>query len=285
MTKSLGTLNTQRESLAAASQCPVWKTRQANMRREQKAMETTILIVDDDEQFSHLLTEYLKADGYRVLCVQDGVDAVRTVEDDNLDLIVLDVMMPRMDGWEACRRIRQISDVPIIMLSCRTSERDKVRGLELGADDYVAKPVTRTEFVARVRAALRRGAYSLISKPIVEVDGRLIIDRVHCEVHADGRDVSLSPTEYRLLKCLLDNAGRVLTYKTLLTQVWGPEHANKTDYLKVHVHNLRKKIEKDPENPRYIVTERGLGYRFHMTYPGKGPEGADTPDLHPANRP
>jgi len=247
-------------------------------------METTILIVDDDEQFSYLLGEYLMTDGYRVLCVQDGVDAVRAVEDHSIDLIVLDVMMPRMDGWEACRRIRQISDVPIIMLSCRTSERDKVRGLELGADDYIAKPVSRTEFIARVRAALRRGAYSLISKPIVEVDDRLVIDRVRCEVHADGRDVSLSPTEYRLLKCLLDNAGRVLTYKSLLTQVWGLEHADKRDYLKVHVHNLRKKIEQDPENPRYIVTERGLGYRFRMTYPRKWPKGVDAPDLHPSDR-
>jgi len=247
-------------------------------------METTILIVDDDEQFSYLLGEYLMTDGYRVLCVQDGVDAVRAVEDHSIDLIVLDVMMPRMDGWEACRRIRQISDVPIIMLSCRTSERDKVRGLELGADDYIAKPVSRTEFIARVRAALRRGAYSLISKPIVEVDDRLIIDRVHCEVHADGRDVSLSPTEYRLLKCLLDNAGRVLTYKSLLTQVWGLEHADRTDYLKVHVHNLRKKIEQDPEHPHYILTEQGLGYRFHMTYSRNWPKGDDTPDPQPTDR-
>ena len=129
-------------------------------------METTILIVDDDEQFSGLVGEYLKADGYQVLCVQDGVDAVQAVEDHSLDLIVLDVIMPRMDGWEACRRIRQLSDVLAFMLSCRTSERDKVRGLELGADDYISKPVSRTEFIARVRAALRRSAYSLLAKPV-----------------------------------------------------------------------------------------------------------------------
>jgi len=244
-------------------------------RRERRAVETTILIVEDDEQYSDLLAEFLVTDGYRVLRVQDGVDAVRVVEDRSLDLIVLEVMMPRMDGWEACRRIRQISDVPIIMLSYRTSERDIVRGLELGADDYITKPVSRTEFVARVRAALRRSAYSLISKPIVEVGDRLIIDQVHCEVRADGRVVSLSPTEYRLLKCLLDNAGRVMTYKNLLTQVWGPEHADNTVCLKVHIHNLRKKIEQDPERPHYIVTERGLGYRFHMLYPRKWPKGTD----------
>jgi two-component system KDP operon response regulator KdpE len=167
-----------------------------------------------------------------------------------------------MDGWETCRRIRDISNVPIIMLSGRTDERDKVRGLELGADDYVSKPVPPFEFVARVRAALRRGAHPLLVEDIIRVDDRLAIHRARREAIVDGRVVRLSAIELKLLTCLLDNAGRISTHQSLLSQVWGWDCIGQNGYVKVYIHQLRKKIEPDPRNPRYILTERGLGYRF-----------------------
>jgi DNA-binding response OmpR family regulator len=227
-------------------------------------MKARILAVEDDEQFSYLLGELLQDGGYQVLYARDGVEAVQMVQEHRPDLVLLDVLMPCMDGWETCRRIREISDVPIIMLSCLKSELDKVRGLELGADDYITKPISHMEFMARIRAALRRSSHSLVAKEILEVDERLIVDRARSQVFVDEQAVDLSPIEYKLLDCFLDNAGRILTHQSLLTQVWGWEYADETDYLKVYVHTLRKKIEKDSRNPRYIITERGLGYRFEM---------------------
>jgi DNA-binding response OmpR family regulator len=227
-------------------------------------MKAKILAVEDDEQFSYLLGELLQDGGYQVLYARDGVEAVQMVQEHRPDLVLLDVLMPCMDGWETCRRIREISDVPIIMLSCLKSELDKVRGLELGADDYITKPISHMEFMARIRAALRRSSHSLVAKEILEVDERLIVDRARSQVFVDEQAVDLSPIEYKLLDCFLDNAGRILTHQSLLTQVWGWEYADETDYLKVYVHTLRKKIEKDSRNPRYIITERGLGYRFEM---------------------
>jgi two-component system, OmpR family, KDP operon response regulator KdpE len=228
-------------------------------------MATTILIAEDDEEFSYLLGEHLESAGYRFLFARDGVEAVRIFEREQPDLILLDVMMPRMDGLEVCRHIRHASDVPIIIVSCRTTELDKVRGLELGADDYITKPVSHREFVARVQAALRRSNQPMAPRPVVRVDDRLTVDRVRGEVLVDGEAVDLSPTEYKLLSYFLDHPGRILTHQSLLTQVWGWEYAEETGYLKVHIHNLRKKIESDAAAPRYIVTERGLGYRFEMS--------------------
>ena len=225
-------------------------------------MAATILIVEDDDDFSYLLSEHLHDTGYRCLFARDGVEALRIFEQSHPDLILLDVMMPRMDGMEVCRHIRQTSDVPIIIVSCRTRELDKVRGLELGADDYITKPISHREFVARVQAALRRSNRPISAKPVVQVDGRLTVDRARGEVLVDGQAVDLSPTEYKLLSYFLDHPGHLLTHQSLLTQVWGWEYAEETGYLKVHIHNLRKKIEPDPACPCYIVTERGLGYRF-----------------------
>jgi two-component system KDP operon response regulator KdpE len=169
-----------------------------------------------------------------------------------------------MNGWETCRRIREISDVPIIMLTALGEELNKVRGLELGADDYITKPFSFIELAARIRAALRRYRYPLSGKSATRIDDRLIVDRPHRQVIVDGQAVKLSPIEHKLMDCFLDNAGRVLTHQCLLTQVWGWEYTEETDYLKVYVHHLRKKIEKDPSNPHYILTERGLGYRFQI---------------------
>jgi two-component system KDP operon response regulator KdpE len=175
--------------------------------------------------------------------------------------------MPRMDGWETCYRIREISDVPIIILTAVADVVDRVRGLEMGADDYMIKPFSSKELLARIRAALRRRKNPLTEQHMTQVDGRLSVDRTHREVFIDGCAVEMSAIEYKLLICLLDNAGRISTHQSLLTQVWGWEYVEETDYLKVYIHHLRKKIEIDSSQPRYIVTERGKGYRFQV--PGR----------------
>jgi two-component system KDP operon response regulator KdpE len=224
-------------------------------------MVATILIVEDDVQFSYLLGEQLQ-DEYDVLFASDGFEAVRVVQDKRPDLVLLDIMMPRMDGWEACRQIRKFSDVPIVMVTCRTGEMDKVRGLEMGADDYVTKPISPLEFRARVGAALRRGATPISSPQVIQVDERLLVDQRRKEAYVEGEPANLSAIEYKLLTCLLDNAGYTCTHNALLTQIWGWEYTDESDYLRVYVHHLRKKIEEDPQHPRYVLTERGKGYRF-----------------------
>jgi len=221
-----------------------------------------ILIIEDDIEIIQLLQYQFEQVGYEVVYSQNGVDGLRALQQEHPNLVVLDVMMPRMNGWETLKRIRQYSDIPIIMLTALAQEKDKVRGLELGADDYITKPFGLSELVARVRAALRRGGQPLAASATVQIDERLSVDRAQRHVVVDGQKTELSPTEYRILDCFLDNAGRVLTHQSLLTQVWGWEYLDETDYLKVYIHHLRKKIEKDPGKPCYIVTERGLGYRF-----------------------
>jgi two-component system KDP operon response regulator KdpE len=226
--------------------------------------QAKILVIEDEQEVVDLLALRLQQEGYEVLSAANGVEGLRVLQQEHPHLVVLDVMMPRMNGWETCKRIRQYSDVPIIMLTALGQETDKVRGLELGADDFVTKPFSLAELVARVRAALRRSRQPLSVDGIVQVDERLTVDRARRQVVVDGRKTELSPTEFRILDCFLDNAGRVLTHQSLLTQVWGWEYLDETDYLKVYVHHLRKKIEENPGKPSYIVTERGLGYRFQV---------------------
>jgi two-component system KDP operon response regulator KdpE len=225
-------------------------------------MEATILVVEDDKSSAWLLQDILEPEGFRVLRAADGVEGLRIVQERQPDLVLLDIMMPRMDGWETCRQIREFSDVPIIILTCKVDELDKVRGLELGADDYVTKPHSKLELLARVRAALRRTHYPLDASQLVHVDDRLVIDRGRREVLVDGEAVDLSVTEFRLLLCLLDNAGCISTHSSLLTQVWGWEYADEKDYLKTYIYHLRQKIEPDPHRPTYILTEHRQGYRF-----------------------
>ncbi len=223
-----------------------------------------ILVIEDEDEIIRLLTFRLEQEGYEVLSAYNGVEGLHVLQQEHPNLVVLDVMMPRMNGWETCKRIRQYSDVPIIMLTALGQEADKVRGLELGADDYVTKPFSLAELVARVRAALRRGKQPLAANLTVQIDERLSVDRAQRQVVVDGRKTELSPTEFRILDCFLDNQGRILTHQSLLTQVWGWEYLDETDYLKVYIHHLRKKIEENPSKPQYIVTERGLGYRFQV---------------------
>jgi two-component system KDP operon response regulator KdpE len=227
-------------------------------------LKATILIVEDDRTLAHLLKQELLDEGYEVLLASDGVYGLQTFESRDVDLVLLDILMPRMDGWETCNRIREISDVPIIILTAVADVVDRVRGLEMGADDYMIKPFSSKELLARIRAALRRRQNPLTEQHTLQVDGRLSIDRTHHEVFIDGCAIEMSAIEYRLLICLLDNAGRISTHQSLLTQVWGWEYVEETDYLKVYIHHLRKKIEPDPSQPRYIVTERGRGYRFQV---------------------
>jgi DNA-binding response OmpR family regulator len=225
-------------------------------------LSAKILVIEDENDIVILLRQRLQQEGFQVLSACDGAAGLQVLQKEHPDLILLDVTMPRMDGWEACRRIRECSDAPIIMLTGLNTERDKIRGLELGADDYMTKPFSLAELSARVRAALRRTRTSLAEAMPAQIDDRLRVDRRWGLVFVDGKRIEFSPTEYRMLCCFLDNADRTLTHRWLLTRVWGEKYADETDYLRVYVHHLRQKIEKNPRNPRYILTEHGLGYRF-----------------------
>jgi two-component system KDP operon response regulator KdpE len=222
----------------------------------------TILVIEDDPDLVRLLCSSLEREGYRMLYAHDGVEGLRILKKELPDLVLLDLLLPRMDGWETCRQIRESSTVPIIMLTAMGGEENLARGLGLGADDYVTKPFSPIELRARIRAALRRYKYPLSGDSMVRIDDHLSVDPTRCCLVVKGQYVDLSATEYRLLACFLDNPGRILSHQSLLTQVWGWECADETQYLKAYIYNLRKKMEPCPESPRYIVTERGLGYRF-----------------------
>jgi two-component system KDP operon response regulator KdpE len=205
----------------------------------------------------------LEQDGFEVIEAYNGTQALDRLRDSLPDLILLDVMMPDIDGFEVLRTIREISQVPVIMLTAKSEEDDKVKGLELGADDYITKPFSPRELVSRVKAVLRRGStFEDDEKGVIEVDDRLKIDFGRREVWVDGELVKLRPTEYRLLYHLVQNAGWVLTHDQILTKVWGYEYRDEPHYVRLYINYLRKKIEEDPSNPKYILTERGVGYRF-----------------------
>lgn len=203
----------------------------------------------------------LEARGYDVFLAQDGIEASEQAQRVLPDVIVLDVNMPRMDGIDACRRIREWADMPIIILSVRGDERDKVRALDQGADDYVTKPFGIEELLARIRVALRRSSGPPVALPVV-VAGDLEVDLSRRAVKRQGKLVRLTQTEYGLLACLVANAGKALTHRELLQNVWGPEYGDEKEDLRVFIGQLRRKIEDDPANPRFILTEPRLGYRF-----------------------
>lgn len=222
-----------------------------------------MLIIDDDAKLVEAIKLYLKNAGYEVIAAADGLEGLQKMYAHRPDLIILDIMMPKMDGWEACRRIREVSDVPIIMLTARGQEYEKVKGLKLGADDYVAKPFGLKELVARVEAVLRRTRLPPPTEgAVLYADEELVIDSERWEVSRGGKPLELTATERRLLFYLVENAGRVLTHEQLLERVWGPEYIDEVDYVKLYIWRLRQKIEEEPSQPRYILTERGIGYRF-----------------------
>ena len=228
-------------------------------------MSTTILLVDDDgllcKTFELILTDM----GFSVEMAHNGVEGLKKAYKLQPDVILLDVMMPDMDGWETCQRFKEMCDVPIIMLTAIDSQENVIKGLDLGADDYIVKTVTAEELGARIRAVLRRASRSSVSsgqqKPIITQDN-LVIDFDKHEVTVDNKRVDLSPTEFRLLSVLARHKGRVLPHDFLLTQVWGPEYIGEIDYLRLYISYLRRKLEKDPSNPSLIYNEWGVGYRF-----------------------
>jgi len=227
------------------------------------ARKYRILVVDDEKRMVGFIRLNLEQDGFEVIEAFNGTDALNRLRDSLPDLILLDVVMPDIDGFEVLRTIREISQVPVIMLTAKGEEDDKVKGLELGADDYVTKPFSPRELVSRVKAVLRRGAaFEEDEEGVIDVDDRLRIDFGRREVWVDGKLIKLRPTEYRLLYHLVRNAGWVLTHDQILTKVWGYEYRDEPHYVRLYINYLRKKIEQDPADPKYILTERGVGYRF-----------------------
>ena len=223
---------------------------------------STILLVDDEEAVQKLLAYPLQRDGYRVVQARDGEEALERFGAEAVDLVVLDIMLPKLDGLEVCKRLRATSTVPIIMLTARDDELDKVVGLELGADDYITKPFSIHEFRSRVRALLRRAAVSATPKAdTLEVDG-LVIDSSRRTVSLHGEPVQLTYVEFELLRTLAQSPGRVFTRQLLLELLWGDSAYRDPRTIDVHVRHLREKLEGDPRNPEFIFTVRGVGYRF-----------------------
>lgn len=222
-----------------------------------------ILVVDDEERMVRFIRLNLEHDGFQVIECFKGMQAVSLLREKMPDLVLLDVMLPDLDGFEVLQLIREVSSIPVIMLTAKGEEEDRVKGLELGADDYVTKPFSPRELVSRVRAVLRRADQSSPSgEGAINVDDHLKIDFGRREIRLDGELVKLRPTEYRLLYHLVSNAGWVMTYDQILAKVWGYEYRDEPHYVRLYVNYLRQKLEKDPANPKYILTERGVGYRF-----------------------
>lgn len=239
-------------------------------KRTMPVKKTTILTADDDPQLLRLVTRNLEFEDYAVLTASDGQQALDVIEQQTPDAVLLDVMMPKMDGFTVCQRVREFSAVPIILVTARGQDQDKVRGLDLGADDYLTKPFNVDELLARVRAVLRRAQFAVnepdhVMRTLTTV-GELTIDSAQHLVRIQGREVSMTPIEYRLLSYLAQNAGRVLTQDLLLEHVWGTDYLGESHMLQVNINRLRRKLESDPTHPHYILTKVGIGY-FLNTQP------------------
>jgi two-component system KDP operon response regulator KdpE len=220
----------------------------------------TILVVDDDSQIRRVMRNALSSHGYTIIEARNGEEALKKVRAERLDLIILDLNMPDMDGIEVCREIRVVSNLPIIMLTVRSAEKDKVRALDAGADDYVVKPFGIDELLARIRAALRRAPGEAVETSVITKEMNLDFD--NRTIVVQGKSVHLTPKEFELLRELVTNAGKPVSHRRLLQAVWGPDYGEETESLRVMVNQLRKKIEPDPANPRFIRTEPWIGYRF-----------------------
>lgn len=233
------------------------------MLPESRFKNYRILVVDDEQRMARFIRLNLEHDGFRVVEAYTGGQAMDRLRTAIPDLILLDIMLPDFDGFEVLKMIRSISTVPVIMVTAKGEEEERVRGLELGADDYVTKPFSPRELVSRVRAVLRRTEITgEATHGLIDVDDRLKIDFDRHEVWVEGRLVNLRPTEYRLLYHMVQNAGWVVSHDQILTNVWGYEYRDQPHYVRLYINYLRQKIEKDPTNPKYILTERGIGYRF-----------------------
>jgi len=222
-----------------------------------------ILVADDDPDITEIISFSLRRHGYHVLTARNGQEALEFAQRDHPDVVILDVMMPRIDGFEVCRRLRLASRGPIIMLTAKDEENDKVFGLDVGADDYLTKPFSHKELLARIRAVARRsrGEGSPAAPPVLKIGG-LVLDTSRHEVHRADRRIDLTPTEFQVLRCLMVNQDRVVSHDALLNYAWGPNFDGESEMLKVHIRHLREKLEHDPSAPELIVTVRGVGYRL-----------------------
>jgi two-component system KDP operon response regulator KdpE len=222
-----------------------------------------ILIVDDESRMRRFIRMNMELEGFQVIEAENGLQALDQIRQHTPDLVIMDVMMPKMDGFETLKLLREISTVPVILLTVKGDEEDKIQGLGLGADDYVIKPFSPRELSSRVGAVLRRAEWPAPTpRTVLRIDERLSVDFNRHQVIVAGERIDLRPTEYRLLNHLIQNAGWVVSHDTLLAKVWGYEYRDETHYLRLYINYLRKKIEKDPAHPEYILTERGVGYRF-----------------------
>jgi two-component system KDP operon response regulator KdpE len=225
-------------------------------------MTHKILIIDDEQTTVQLLTMLLEDEEFEVVKALRAEDGLKKAYNTHPDLVLLDVTMPSMDGWEVCRRLRELSEIPIIFLSARTEVKDVVKGLEMGADDYILKPWDNEELLARIRAHLRRVPAPSMSEELIFDGGKFRINFLNREVIVRDELVHLTPKEFKLLSILVKNAGRVIPRNELVKEAWGPEYADATDSLKLYIHYLRQKVEIDAQNPEYVLTSRGVGYRF-----------------------
>jgi two-component system KDP operon response regulator KdpE len=221
----------------------------------------SILLIDDDANLSDLLAQYLREQGHIVHTANDGQKGLHVFFDDKPDLVILDVTMPVKDGWETLKRIREMSQTPVIMLTARSDESDILRGFSLGADDYINKPFSFAQLGARARAVLARSSESASPTERLEA-GDLIVDLSTRRVTRDGKLVPLTPTEFKLLVTLMRHPNEVISAEDLVREVWGPQYANEIGFVRRYVWHLRQKVERDPEHPQYIHNERGYGYRF-----------------------
>jgi two-component system KDP operon response regulator KdpE len=222
--------------------------------------QRTILVVDDEAGLRELIRINLEHEQYTVLQAENGVRCLEVVREQLPDLVILDVMMPELDGWETCRQLRTFSTVPVLMLTAKAQAKDVVAGLDSGADDYLAKPFNMDELSARIRALLRRVPSP--NRPVHAGNDEIAIDKQKREVLVRNEPIDLTPTEYDLLLLLAENAGVVMSHETLLQGVWGQEYTRDNDYLKVYIWHLRRKIEQDPRDPKLLLTEWGVGYRL-----------------------
>jgi two-component system KDP operon response regulator KdpE len=233
-----------------------------------------ILLAEDEVALRDFVSRNLRIRGFEVFEASNGLEAMALYEREHPHLLILDLMMPRMDGLEVCRRVREQSTVPIIVLTALYAESDKVAALDLGADDYLTKPFGVEELLARVRAVLRRSQWETAPLPVGESKrfGDLEIDLPGHVVRLRGEEVRLSPTEFAVLEQLVTHAGKVLTHRMLLQRIWGPEYGGEAEYLRVYINRLRQKLETDPAHPRYLLTEPGVGYRFVVSEGEGGPQ-------------
>jgi DNA-binding response OmpR family regulator len=228
-------------------------------------MREKILVVEDDAEFLNLTSTWLQNAGYEVLTAGDGAEGMRRVYSSRPDLVLLDANIPKMDGWEVCRRIRDMSDIPVLMVTVNGQKSDRLKGFTLGADDYITKPVDFHELIARMQAVLRRsGLAKNEDKHSTFNNGDIEIDWGSRQVWVRGVRVKLSPTEFKIISCLIKNRGWIVTHEQLLEKAWGPNYIGDKSFVKLYIRYLRQKIEENPHKPQIIMTERGVGYYFAM---------------------